>query len=88
MSPTKIAISDDLESRTIQSGYEAAQEIRRREGPGRHVAIIAMTADAMGGCRERCLEAAMDDFVGKPVAIEALFEALRRWGPVKQPALA
>jgi CheY-like chemotaxis protein len=69
-------------------GYEAAQEIRRREGPGRRVAIVAMTADAMAGCREQCLEAGMDDFVGKPVAMEPLFEALQRWVPVKEPALA
>ena len=69
-------------------GYEAAQEIRRRERPDRHVAIIAMTADAMAGCRERCLEAGMDDFVGKPVAMEALFEALQRWAPVKEPVPA
>jgi signal transduction histidine kinase/DNA-binding response OmpR family regulator len=67
-------------------GYEAAGEIRRREGPGRRVAIIAMTADAMAGCREQCLEAGMDDFVNKPVAMEALFEALQRWVPVKEPA--
>jgi CheY-like chemotaxis protein len=67
-------------------GYEATQEIRRREGPGRHVAIIAMTADVLAGCRERCLEAGMDDFVGKPVAMEALFEALQRWTPMKEPA--
>jgi signal transduction histidine kinase/CheY-like chemotaxis protein len=69
-------------------GYEAAQEIRRREGPGGHVAIIAMTADAMAGCREQCLEAGMDDFIGKPVAMEALFEALRRWVPAREPAPA
>jgi CheY-like chemotaxis protein len=69
-------------------GYEAAQEIRRREGPGRHVAIIAMTADVMAGCREQCLEAGMDDYVAKPVAMESLFEALQRWAPVKEPALA
>jgi CheY-like chemotaxis protein len=68
-------------------GYEAAQEIRRREGPGRHVAIIAMTADVMAGCREQCLEAGMDDFITKPVAMEALFESLQRWAPVKEPAL-
>ena len=69
-------------------GYEAAQEIRRREGPGPHVAIIAMTADAMAGCRERCLQAGMDDFVGKPIAMEPLYEALQRWVPAKEPALA
>jgi CheY-like chemotaxis protein len=69
-------------------GYEAAVEIRLREGPGRHVAIIAMTAEAMTGCREQCLEAGMDDFISKPVAMDALFEALRRWAPAKKPAPA
>jgi signal transduction histidine kinase/ligand-binding sensor domain-containing protein/CheY-like chemotaxis protein len=69
-------------------GYEAAREIRRREGASRRVAIIAMTAEVMAGCREQCLEAGMDDFIAKPVAIEAVFEALRKWMPVKQPALA
>jgi CheY-like chemotaxis protein len=66
-------------------GYEATREIRRREGPGRHVSIIAMTADVMAGCKEQCLEAGMDDFVAKPVALEALFEVLQRWAPVKEP---
>jgi signal transduction histidine kinase/CheY-like chemotaxis protein/ligand-binding sensor domain-containing protein len=66
-------------------GYEAAREIRRREGPDRHVAIIAMTADAMAGCREQCLEAGMDDFIAKPVAMEALFEALRKWALAQEP---
>jgi CheY-like chemotaxis protein len=52
------------------------------------VAIIAMTADAMAGCREQCLEAGMDDFIVKPVAMEGLFEVLQRWVPAKEPALA
>jgi CheY-like chemotaxis protein len=69
-------------------GYEASREIRRREGPGRKVPIIAMTADAMSGCREQCIEAGMDDFVGKPVTMEALFGAVRKWAPVKEPAPA
>jgi CheY-like chemotaxis protein len=69
-------------------GYEAARRIRRRQEPGRQVAIIAMTADAMEGCREQCLAAGMDDFIAKPVAMKALFEALQKWAPVKQPALA
>jgi CheY-like chemotaxis protein len=69
-------------------GYEATRTIRRQEEPGRHVAIIAMTADAMAGCREQCIEAGMDDFIVKPVAMEGLFEVLQRWTPAKEPALA
>jgi CheY-like chemotaxis protein len=69
-------------------GYEAAREIRRREGPGQHVSIIAMTADAMASCRERCREAGMDDFIAKPVAMEALFDALRKWTPLAAPGAA
>jgi two-component system sensor histidine kinase/response regulator len=62
-------------------GYQAASEIRRRESPGRRVPIIALTADAMGGDRERCLGAGMDDYVSKPVERRRLEEALRRWLP-------
>jgi len=69
-------------------GYEATRKIRLQEGPDRHVAIVAMTADAMSGCREQCIEAGMDDFIAKPVAMEALFEALRKWAPVKEPVPA
>jgi CheY-like chemotaxis protein len=69
-------------------GYEATRKIRSREKPGRHVTIIAMTADAMEGCREQCLAAGMDDFIAKPVAMKALFEAIQKWSPVKEPALA
>ncbi len=60
-------------------GYEATREIRRRQGQGRHTPIIAMTANAMQGDRERCLDAGMDDFVSKPVKREVIVEALARW---------
>jgi CheY-like chemotaxis protein len=60
-------------------GYEATREIRRRQGAGRRMSIIAMTADAMAGTRERCLEAGMDDHIAKPVKLEDLFEALQKW---------
>jgi CheY-like chemotaxis protein/HPt (histidine-containing phosphotransfer) domain-containing protein len=60
-------------------GLEAAGLIRQREqGTGRHVPLIAMTAHAMKGDRERCLAAGMDDYVGKPVRAQELYEALAR----------
>jgi CheY-like chemotaxis protein len=60
-------------------GYEATRRIRKGEAGRRHTPIIASTASAMSGDRERCIEAGMDDYVTKPVPPEMLDALLRRW---------
>jgi PAS domain S-box-containing protein len=59
-------------------GLEATRRIRRVFGAGRQPHIIAMTANAMQGDRELCLEAGMDDYVSKPVYLDELRAALER----------
>ena len=60
-------------------GYQATAELRRRERPGMRVPVIAMTAQAMDGDRERCLGAGMDDFISKPMKFDALRAVLVKW---------
>ena len=61
-------------------GFAATAAIRQREAAlGTHVPIIAMTANAMAGDREQCLEAGMDDYMPKPVKAEDVALMIRRW---------
>jgi PAS domain S-box-containing protein len=63
----------------LMSGFEATRLIRAREiTSGRHTPIIAMTANAMAGDREKCLESGMDAYISKPINIAELFETIEK----------
>ena len=71
----------------VLDGLEATTAIRLRQQPtGVRTPIIAMTAHAMKGDRERFLAGGMDDYISKPVEPKALHEIIARWAPRQQPA--
>jgi signal transduction histidine kinase/ligand-binding sensor domain-containing protein/DNA-binding response OmpR family regulator len=63
----------------IMDGIEAAKKIREKQGSGKKVPIIAVTAEIMSRDREKLLEAGMDDYISKPIKREAIFEIVRKW---------
>ncbi len=72
---------------SVMDGYEATGVIRAGEAQsGRHTPIIAMTANAMTGDRERCIAAGMDDYLAKPVSIEQLRAKIHSWLPQQAAA--
>jgi CheY-like chemotaxis protein len=62
----------------VMDGYEAVRRARAAE-PSHKGIIIAMTAHALDGDREKCLNAGMDDYLAKPVSLESLGRMLEKW---------
>ncbi len=67
-------------------GFEASRQIRQLDRP--QPAIIAVTANALLGERERCLEAGMNDYLSKPFQAEQLVAVVRKWVNVQRQRLA
>jgi two-component system, sensor histidine kinase and response regulator len=70
----------------VMDGFATTAAIRRREGADRRTIIVAVTAHAMKGVRERCLEAGMDDYLSKPISLDRLSEVMDRWLGTERPA--
>jgi CheY-like chemotaxis protein/HPt (histidine-containing phosphotransfer) domain-containing protein len=69
----------------VMDGYEATRRLRAAQAEGR-TPVVALTAHAFAGEREKCLAAGMDDFLTKPVRPEPLRKMLARWLPAPPPA--
>ena len=70
----------------VLDGYETTRQIRVLEQiTGEHLVIVAMTANAMTGDRELCLESGMDDYISKPIAYDVLQQKIQQWMPEKSP---
>ena len=63
----------------VMDGFAATDSIRKLNDPVRTIPIIAMTAHAMAGDREKCIEAGMDDYTSKPIVPRELFATIDRW---------
>jgi len=68
-------------------GYAATRAIRAQKGVSSRVPIVALTAEAMEGARERCLAEGMDDYIAKPLKSEDLVRALTKWVATQRKAL-
>lgn len=69
----------------VMDGYETTRRIRKMEGSHRHTIIIAMTANAMEGDRQKCLDAGMDDYISKPVDFDKLFRLIDQYSGKEEP---
>lgn len=65
----------------VMNGEDTTKAIRENEGEGKHVPIIALTADAIAGVKEKLLEAGMDDYIVKPIDFVVLSGVLKKYLP-------
>ncbi|MGB3402211.1 MAG: chemotaxis protein CheB [Microcoleaceae cyanobacterium] len=63
----------------VLNGYDTTQQLRQREGKQKHTIIVGLTAHAMEGDRQKCLDAGMDDYLSKPISMETLAEVIEHW---------
>ncbi len=63
----------------VIDGYETTRRIRQLQGKAGKTTIVAMTANAMQGDRQKCLDAGMDDYISKPITPKSLFDVLNKW---------
>ena len=74
-------------SMPVMNGHEATQEIRKIEdGTGQHTPIIAVTAHAVKGDLEKCLNAGMDDYISKPISPDMMIKKIEKWFQGRQQA--
>ncbi|MEM6641219.1 MAG: response regulator, partial [Pseudomonadota bacterium] len=71
----------------VMDGFSATRTIRSSERAGQRTPIIALTANALDGDRERCIGAGMDDYMSKPFTMDELRNALRRYARPRAPAV-
>ena len=65
----------------VLDGFAATRMIRELQPPGKHVPIVALTANVLSGERDKCLAAGMDDYLPKPVHTESLLQKVQQWLP-------
>jgi CheY-like chemotaxis protein len=63
----------------VMDGFEATREVRKLPSPMSDIPIIALTANAISGDRERCLEGGMNDYIAKPIEPTHMAEKIRDW---------
>lgn len=69
----------------LMDGFQATKTIRQQEGKTKHTPIIALTANAISGDQQRCLDAGMDDYITKPIDFQKLEEIIKKHLSKEEP---